>query len=244
MVGPILGGLFTSKATWRWCFYISPPLCAIIIASVVFSCRIPQRHASQTFRVRIKEIDFIGPIMLFPAITCLLLSLQWGGVRYPWNSLPSIGLMTGSGVIILIWVYWQYRLRERATVPGRLFLQRSVFFSSLYSLVLNPSFAILIFYLPLYFQAVKETDASRSSVNTLPLLLTVTIMAAVGGILLSVVGYCPPFMIVGAAVSCVGIGLLSTLGPNTTFGAWFAYQIIAGIGIGMNLTVSPSSVVF
>ena len=238
VVGPILGGAFTSTTTWRWCFYINPPLCAITFGGILFLCQIQGHQTTLTFRTRMKEIDIIGPIMLIACLICLLFALQWGGVRYAWNSLPLIGLVSGSGLIFLTWVYFQYRQGERATIPRRLIFQQSVFFSSLYSLVLNPAFAILVFYLPLYFQAVKGTDAMTSSVNTLPLLLTVTIMAAVGGPLLSIIGYCPPFMILGTVVSSIGIGLLSTIGAGTTFGIWCTYQIIAGLGIGLNLQVT------
>ena len=44
-------------------------------------------------------------------------------------------------------------------------------------------------------------------------------------------------MIVGMSFLAVGLGLLSTLGIDTTVGQWVGYQIIAGVGAGLNLQV-------
>ena len=98
-----------------------------------------------------------------------------------------------------------------------------MFFLSIYLLFLNPAFVVLVFYLLLYFQADKGTDASTSSVDTLPLLLTVTLAVAVGGVLLSIVGYCPLFMIIDTAISSVGSGMLSTIGASMTLTSWLTY---------------------
>src|SRR5271155_5408696 len=59
-----------------------------------------------------------------------------------------------------VWAYSPYRLGEKATIPPRLLLQRSVFFSSMYSF-LYVGFQVVGYYLPLYFQAVKTRPHKR-----------------------------------------------------------------------------------
>lgn len=236
-VGPLLGGLFTDKATWRWCFYINLPLSLITIAGIFFFLQNSQAQAtSRTLTERLNELDYIGPAFI-PAIVCLLLALQWGGSQYQWNSGIIVGLICGFGTITAIWMYSQYRLGEKATIPVRLITQRTIFFSSLYAFFLYASFVIPTFYLPLYFQVVKGTTETASGIHTLPLIIAVTVAAAVGGILVSIVGYVTPFMIVGTTMFTVGVGLLSTLSVNTRLALWLSYQVIAGLGIGMNLQV-------
>ena len=199
----------------------------------------PERlENNKTFKERLKEVDYIGPLIFIPAIISLLLAVQWGGAVYAWNSPIIISLFCGFAVITPVWVYSQIRLGEKATIPVRLFAQRTVLFSSIYSFFFG-AFTVLSFYLPLYFQAVKGSGATESGVQTLPLILSVTLAAIVGGILISVVGYVPPFMIIGTAIFTVGLGLLTTLDVDTPFGKWFAFQIIAGIGCGLNLQVCP-----
>ena len=77
----------------------------------------------RTFRERLKEINYLGSVIFIPAEICLLFSLQWSGVRYPWNSPLLIGLLSGFEIILLIWIYSQYRLGDRATIHSQLFLQ-------------------------------------------------------------------------------------------------------------------------
>ena len=207
-----------------------------IVGIVVLCPKGEQTGSKRPFRERISELDYIGPLLFVPGVTCLLLALEWGGVKYPWNSSILIGLFCGFAVLSLIWVYSQYRLGKRATIPSQLFLQRTVLFASFYSF-LFVGFQIVAYYLPLYFQAVKETTARSSSINILPIVITMIIAAAVGGFLITKTGHWVPFMIGGPTIASVGIGLMSTFGVNTTFSEWFGYQILAGIGIGVALQV-------
>lgn len=80
IVGPILGGAFTDKLTWRWCFWINLPFGGLAIATVVFFFKNPdRRHTHKTLRQKIYEMDLVGAFFLVSAIVCLLLALQWGG---------------------------------------------------------------------------------------------------------------------------------------------------------------------
>jgi hypothetical protein len=168
---------------------------------------------------------------------CLLLALQWGGAKYPWKSATIIGLFCGFGAILPIFIYIQVRLGDRATIPIRVFTKRTVFFSSMFSFFVGSSFLITVFYLPIYFQAVKGSTATKSGIKILSLLLSVVISSISGGILVTVLGYFTPFMIGGMSIFTVGLGLLSTLAVDTPFGKWFGYQIVAGAGVGVCLQV-------
>lgn len=188
-----------------------------------------------------KGLDYYGAALLIPAVVCLLLALQWGGTTYPWNSPKIIGLFCGFGGIIPIFIFVQIRLKDRATIPVGLFLKRTVFFSCMFSFFVGSSFLIIIFYLPIYFQAVKGSSATKSGIEILPMLLSVVIGSLSGGILVTVLGYFTPFMIGGMALFTIGCGLLSTLAVDTSFGRWFGYQVLAGAGLGMCLQVGFSS---
>lgn len=234
-VGPLLGGVFTDKITWRWCFYINLPFGAVTIVSIMVFLQNPEQlPTNKTFKERLKEVDFVGPIVFIPAMVCLLLILQWGGVDYAWGSPIIISLFVGFGVLGIIWIYSQYRLGERATIPFRLAIQRTVFWSSLSGFFSSAAFTVPVFYLPLYFQAVKENSATQSAVNTIPMFLAVTIATVMAGVSVQKVGYCTPFIIAGAALLAIGTGLMSLFEVDTSVGQSIGYQVVFGIGAGIN----------
>ena len=241
-MGPTVGGLFTDKATWRWCFYINLPLGAISIIGVVLLLQNPTLlETEKSFGQRLRELDFIGPVLFIPANVGLILALQWGGSEYLWNSPIVLGLFSIFGILAPLWVVSQVYLKEKATIPMRILTQRTVFFSSLYAFFAGAAIIIPLFYLPLYFQAVRDTSATGSALEILPLLISMTISAITTGMLFSVVGYFTPFMIFGAALVAVGAGLLSTFGVDTMLGLCLAYQILVGVGAGVTAQVFEHS---
>lgn len=87
-----------------------------------------------TLQQKLKQIDFIGAFFLITAIVCLLLALQWGGVTYPWKDSRVWGCLLGFVLLILVFMYQQFRRQDIATLPPRILLkQRTVFASAWFS---------------------------------------------------------------------------------------------------------------
>ena len=234
VVGPILGGAFTDRLTWRWCFWINLPFGACAIATVFFFFKNPDRkHTKLTTRQKILEIDLLGAFFLICAIVCLLLALQWGGSVYPWRDSRVWGCLLGFGLITTVFITLQLYRGDRATIPPRLLLkQRTVAACALFSMFLAMGLYTHVYYLPFYFQAVKGTTAEGSGIRTIPYLVSITLSSVVVGGSITTFGPYVPFTWVGSAIFAVGSGMIYTLQVNSTAGAWIGYQILAGIGAG------------
>lgn len=113
---------------------INLPFGAIAIGTVAFYFKAPKRKSSGlTTKEKILEIDLVGAVFLICAIVCLLLALQWGGSKYPWHDSKVWGCLLGFGLLIALFIAQQFRRGERATIPPRIFGQRTVLFACLYS---------------------------------------------------------------------------------------------------------------
>lgn len=100
---------------------------------------------------------------------------------------------------------------------------------------MNSSFFTSIYYLPIWFQAVKGVNAYESGITNIPILLSVVIGTIISGGLVTKIGYYTPFMFAGSILTSVGAGLLTTLELDTGPPKWIGYQAICGFGIGLGL---------
>lgn len=67
------------------------------------------------------------------------------------------------------------------------------------------------------------------------MVLAVVVVSLLAGGIITAVGYYTPFMILCAAVSAVGCGLLTTLEPDSPPAKWIGYQVVLGAGLGMGM---------
>lgn len=102
----------------------------------------------------------------------------------------------------------------------------------MYGFCIGGAVFIVIYYLPIYFQAVRGVSATTSAVHTLPLIVSQLIGNVVTGAAISRIGYFMPFVWAACVLMPIGAGLLTTLAADEPTGKWIGYQILFGLGVG------------
>ncbi|TKY88059.1 hypothetical protein EX895_003155 [Sporisorium graminicola] len=244
-VGPIVGGALTSKTTWRWCFYINLCFYPVVAAAIIWCLAVPRQsdgQKKQSVWRRFVFIDWPGVVLSLTAMICLLLALQWGGVRYSWGDSKVVGLIVGFVVISAVFAIEQWYLGDNAIIPFRLHAQRTVGFGSAVNFAIAASYFGLLYFIPLYFQSVRGSSAIRSGVQTLPFVIAVIFSNAVSGSLITAFGYYIPILMIGTALTSVGSGLLYLLRPDSSLSLYVGLQFFAGIGPGLSFMIPFSAV--
>ncbi|KAK5939819.1 hypothetical protein PMZ80_008201 [Knufia obscura] len=263
---PLIGGALIDRFSWRACFGINIPLCPMAIAFMAYCITDPFQNADPNlpFREKLKRLDLLGTVVVIPAITCLLIGLQWGGIKYGWRDARIIAVFVMFAVLGVAFGYSQYRLGERATVPLRILKQRSILAAMWFAACCNGVLAITEAYISIYWQGVRGETPTTSGLLGVSLIIGLSVGCVVAGFGTPLIGYytrkfspflavvrhhiltglfsTAAFMIGTSIMAPIASGLLTTINLEESKVKVVALLGFLGFAVGIGLSVPTQAV--
>lgn len=230
-LGPLIGGAFTERVSWRWCFYVNLPISGTVFIIVALMLKLQTPKTPMI--AGLKAIDWAGTFTLAGGTLMFLLGLQFGGTSYPWDSATVICLIVFGIVTIMVFVAVERYYARYPIVPVHLYSNASNLAIITTNLFHGIVFTQGTYFLPLYCQSVLGSSPLMSGVLLLPFAIAMSVTTVSSGIYIKKTGRYLDCIRSGFIILVLGFGLFYDLPEGKTWSKVILYQIIAGLGVGL-----------
>lgn len=229
VAGPLLGGWITEVPGWRWAFWLNVPLGLLALLATFVLLKLPQRQFTER-----PKLDYLGMTLLAVLTTSIVLLGTWGGSVYPWSSPVILGLVLLSLVSIGLFILVEARAAE-PIIPLSLFRDRNFNLATFSGLFVAIGMFGAVGYMPTYFQMAKGATATVAGLLMIPMMATMLTTSIGTGVFVSRTGRYRLLPVAGALILAAGLGLLSTVQPETPVWVICTWMAVIGIGLGANM---------
>lgn len=188
-----------------------------------------------TAKEKLLQLDPLGTFFLLPCLICLILALQWGGSTLAWSNGKIVALLAVFGVLLVGFIIVQIFTQKTAQIPARIIKNRSILAGGFYIFCVAGGMMNMIYYIPIWFQAVKGVSAEESGIRTIPLVLSLVLGTITAGAATSKIGYYTQFAYISAVIMPIGAGMISTWQVDTGHSKWIGYQVLYGYSLGLGM---------
>lgn len=186
-----------------------------------------------SFIEKLRRIDYAGTILFVGSISSFLIPLTWGGVSYPWDSWRTLVPLIIGAAGLLVFAFYEYRFAADPIIPPVIFQNRTATASFIGSILQGLILWCALYYLPLYYEAVKEYSPILSGVALFPETFTVAPSGMIAGILITMTGHYRWAIWLGWTLSTIGLGLMCLIKSTTSVAGWIFLNLVGGLGLGI-----------
>ena len=185
-------------------FYLNLPIAGVALVLQLLFLQV-NYDKETTFRQKVKRIDYVGNIILIASVVSMLLALSWGGTLYEWSAYQVlVPLIMGFVGLAAFHAYQTTSWCAEPTLPHHIFTNRTTATALILSFVHFMLLFWIVYFLPVYFQAVLGSSSARAGVQLLPTVLMSVPIGIVAGVIISKTGRYRPLHFVGFALMTIG----------------------------------------
>lgn len=227
VVGPTLGGVFSSLGIWRGIFLVNVPLCLLAGWMLV-------RAFHENIERTKHRVDYLGALLLTFSLSLVILGALEGGQGWAWDSPTSIAVFTVGAAGLAIFLLVERRAAE-PVLPPWVLSRRLLATTTLISFGVGAVILGLTSYVPTFLQGALATSPVIAGLSLAALTIGWPISASQSGRLYLRLGFKATAMI-GILVTVIGsvVLALTAYTPNPVLVA--ASCFIVGLGLGLVAT--------
>ncbi|OBT61057.1 hypothetical protein VE03_09146 [Pseudogymnoascus sp. 23342-1-I1] len=151
---------------------------------------------------------------------------------YAWDSVQTLLPMIIGAVGLIVFIFYEKHIAADPMIPISIFEHRTAVVNYVGTLVHGLTLWCCLYYLPLYFEAVKGYSPVIAGVAMFPDSFSVVPSAILVGILITYTGYYRWAIWLGWVLTTFGMGLC-LLESNTSIPAWIFLMVVSGLGLGI-----------
>ena len=227
-VGPPLGGWLVEAVGWRAIFYINLPVGA---AAILVALRYVDESGKDE-----RRLDWVGALLATAGLGLATWALTLWSARHAASTATTVGI--GGGMLtLLLFVWHERRLGDRAMMPLSLFGSRPFVGLTLLTLLLYGALGGLLVLLPYLLIVGGGYGPAQAGLALLPFSIVIGVASRLAGRLTERIGPRWP-LTVGPVVTGLGFLLMTRTDPTGSY--WTGVLPgIAVVALGMAGAVAP-----
>lgn len=230
ILGPAVGGVILNWLDWRWIFWFNVPFCVV---ALILAWRMLPREAPSPVRAR---LDVAGVLLLLPSLVALLIGLSNSAGTNAFAA-PDAWIPLAIGAVLLVsFVVYALKVRDRALVDIRLLRHRSVWSASTLLFLSGLAAYGIMLLLPLYLQQLRGADVLAAGLFLVPQGIGTLASRTLAGRLTDSIGA----RWVGlAGFAVVGLATIPFAFSTATTNEWYLMGVLFVRGFGLGAVVMP-----